>query len=67
MSKGNGLFAFFLMLWVAAEVLDHSASPTLMILANIYEFVLAIAGVWKLIELLTRMAVDKNGSENGQA
>lgn len=55
------------MLWVAAEVLDHSASPTLMILANIYEFVLAIAGVWKLIELLTRMAVDKNGSENGQA
>lgn len=51
MRKGNGLFLILLILAILAEALDHSSSPILFTIANIYEVFICIAGTWKLLEL----------------
>lgn len=50
LKNGNAIFIFLLGLWLLAEIGDRSPEPVILVLANLYEFVLAVAGVWKLIE-----------------
>lgn len=52
MSKGGLLFAIIVLLGVFCEILDHSTIPMVVTLANITEFLLFIAGAWKITELV---------------
>lgn len=52
--NGKGILVILAALWVAAEVFDHSTVPMIFMISNIYEIVIAAAGVYKLLELIAK-------------